>query len=98
MVILEPWLKMDGWIISLYGSILKYAEGHDIDIIATPWRPSANVSSALRHMEDAINFKDTTGIPYVSAMGSEAYKGMCDVPGGHVLVDISFREVKPRMV
>jgi hypothetical protein len=83
--ITQPFQKA-GWLVSLYGSVLIQGHGRDLDLIAVPWRPDANVMEAvdiIRNLYGATIEDDKEGIMGRSAI---ALKLMDES-----VVDIQFR-------
>lgn len=77
----EPWFRREGWLLSIYGSVLSGA-GRDLDLIAVNWRPDATPPS---HM--ALQLGMPIQEPETSLMGARCFLVGC---GGR-LVDLQFR-------
>ena len=75
-----------GWILCLYGSVLS-GRGRDIDLLAVPWRPMADVEAACRSL---MNRQKATqvGLEYRGLMGTRSFLFLTE---DGLILDVQFR-------
>ena len=75
-----------GWLLCIYGSVLG-GKGRDVDLIAVPWRPMADVEVAKRSLVDRLQAEQFGG-KYRGCMGTRSFLFMLK---DDVAIDLQFR-------
>lgn len=85
-----PEIEAAGYIVGLYGSVIRYGRGRDLDLMFSPTRPKrfrVAPGDVMSHFR--LRYKDPTAIrPYQSPMGHEAWQLVFQ---SGKIVDCSFR-------
>lgn len=81
-----------GFLVAMYGSVLKKGHGKDLDLLFIPWRPYYSIAETERTIRTLLEFKGT-GIAYEGLMESETYQW--ETPNGKI-IDAQFRHAKVR--